>query len=213
MKQLFDLTRRYKWLQFVFKNRFFTAVTLLILSYCSHTYSLELLASLPSLTIKSYGEIVLGDNSTDSLNDRKAKFVPWSSEQLTGTVTLLQVLAASQKAADLNKRYLDQFSARFENNTHVDSATIIVSDNIPGMLGGFVKKEIKKNKLLHPRAIMVNDKQALSRKVWQLPETMAILILLDHRGIIQHYHEGQLTPEQERFWLLKSEQLVNQAQQ
>ena len=213
MKQLFDLTRRYKWLQFVFKNRFFTAVTLLILSYCSHTYSLELQASLPPLTIKSYGEIVLGDNSTDSLNDRKAKFVPWSSEQLTGTVTLLQVLAASQKAADLNKRYLDQFSARFENNTHVDSATIIVSDSIPGILGGFVKKEIKKNKLLHPRAIMVNDKQALSRKVWQLPETMAILILLDHRGIIQHYHEGQLTPEQEQLLLLKTEQLVNQAQQ
>ena len=213
MKQLFDLTRRYKRLQFGFKNRFFTAVTLLILSYCSHTYSLELQARLPSLTIKSYGEIVLGDNSTDRLNDRKAKFVPWSSEQLTGTVTLLQVLAASQKAADLNKRYLDQFSARFENNTHVDSATIIVSDNIPGMLGGFVKKEIKKNKLLHPRAIMVNDKQALSRKIWQLPETMAILILLDHRGMIQHYHEGQLTPEQEQLWLLKTEQLVNQAQQ
>lgn len=213
MKQLFDLTQRYKRLQFGFKNRFFTAATLLILSYCSHTYSLELQANLPSLTIKSYGEIVLGDNSTDRLNDRKAKFVPWSSEQLTGTVTLLQVLAASQKAADLNKRYLDQFSARFENNTHVDSATIIVSDNIPGMLGGFVKKEMKKNKLLHPRAIMVNDKQALSRKIWQLPETMAILILLDHRGMIQHYHEGQLTPEQEQLWLLKTEQLINQAQQ
>ena len=74
-------------------------------------------------------------------------------------------------------------------------------------------KEIKKNKLLHPRAIMVNDKQALSRKIWQLPETMAILILLDHRGMIQHYHEGQLTPEQEQLWLLKTEQLVNQAQQ
>ena len=75
MKRLFDLTRRYKRLQFGFKNRFFTAVTLLILSYCSHTYSLELQARLPSLTIKSYGEIVLGDNSTDSLNDRKAKFL------------------------------------------------------------------------------------------------------------------------------------------
>ena len=213
MKQIFDLTRRYKRLQFGFKNKFFIASTLVILSYCSHTYSLELHASLPSLTIKSYGEIVLDNKSTDSLNDRTAKFVPWSSEQLTGTVTLLQVLAASQKAADLNKRYLDQFSARFENNTHVDSATIIVSDNIPGMLGGFVKKEIIKNKLLHPRAIMVNDKQALSRSTWQLPKTMAILILLDHRGIIQHYHEGQLTSDQEQLWLLRTEQLVNQAQQ
>ena len=213
MKRLFDLTRRYKCLRFGFRDRFITVVNLLIFSYCSHAYSLELQASLPSLTITSYGEIVLGDNSTDSLNDRKAKFAPWSSEQLTGTVTLLQVLAASQKAADLNKRYLDQFSDRFENNTHVDSVTIIVSDNIPSMLGGFVKKEMKKNKLLHPRAIMVNDKQALSRKIWQLPETMAILILLDHRGIIQHYHEGQLTPEQEQLWLLKTEQLVTQAQQ
>ena len=57
---------------------------------------------------------------------------------------------------------------------------------------------------------MVNDKQALSRKIWQLPETMAILIPFDHRGMIQHYHEGQLTPEQEQLWLLKTEQLVNQ---
>ena len=77
----------------------------------------------------------------------------------------------------------------------------------------YLKKEMKKNKLLHPRAIMVNDKQALSRKIWQLPETMAILILLDHRGIIQYYHEGQLTPEQEQLWLLKTEQLVNKPQQ
>ena len=213
MKQIFDLTRRYKRLQFGFKNKFFTAINLLILSYCSHTYSLELQSTLPPLTIKSYGEIVLDDSSTDRLDDNTAKFVPWSSEQLTGTVTLLQVLAASQKAADLNKRYLDQFSARFENNNNVDSATIIVSDNIPRMLGSFVKKEIKKNKLLHPRAIMVNDKQALSRSAWQLPETMAIIILLDHRGIIQHYHEGQLTPDQEQLWLLRTEQLVKQAQQ
>ena len=73
MKQLFDLTQRYKRLQFGFKNRFFTAATLLILSYCSHTYSLELQTNLPSLTIKSYGEIVLGDNSTDSLNDSKVR--------------------------------------------------------------------------------------------------------------------------------------------
>ena len=213
MKTLFDLTQLYKRLQRGFKNRLSTALTLLIISYCSHTFSLELQTSLPSLTIKSYGEIVLGDNSTEKLSNKKTTFIPWSSEQLTGTVTLLQVLAASQKAADLNKRYLDQFSARFEHNTQVDSATIIVSDNIPSMLGGFVKKELKKNKLLHPRAIMVNDKQALSREIWQLPETMAILILLDHEGIIQHYHEGQLTPEQEQLWLLKTEQLVDQAQQ
>ena len=213
MKRPFDLTKRYKRLLFFFKNYYFSAGTLLILSYCSHTYSVELQSSLPSLTIKSYGEIILSDNPTDGLNDKKAKFVPWSSEKLKGTVTLLQVLVASQKAVDLNKRYLDQFSARFENNTQVDSATIIVSDNIPSMLGGFVKKEIKKNKLLHPRAIMVNDKEALSRKIWQLPETMAILILLDHRGIIQHYHEGQLMPEQEQLWLLKTEQLVNKVQQ
>ena len=213
MKRLFNLTQPYKCLQHGFKNRFSTALALLIISYCNHTFSLELQTSLPSLTIKSYGEIVLGGNSTDNLSNNKATFIPWSSEQLTGTVTLLQVLAASQKAADLNKRYLDQFSARFEHNTQVNSATIIVSDNIPSMLGGFVKKELKKNKLLHPRAIMVNDKQALSREIWQLPETMAILILLDHEGIIQHYHEGQLTPEQEQLWLLKTEQLVDQAQQ
>ena len=213
MKTLFDLTQLYKRFQLGFKNRLSTALTLLIISYCSHIFSLELQTSLPSLTIKSYGEIVLGDNSTEKLSNKKATFIPWSSEQLTGTVTLLQVLAASQKAADLNKRYLDQFSARFEHNTLVDSATIIVSDNIPSMLGGFVKKELKKNKLLHPRAIMVNDKKALSRQVWQLPEAMAILILLDHRGIIRYYHEGQLTPEQEQLWLLKTEQLVDQAQQ
>ena len=213
MKRLFNLTQPYKCLQHGFKNRFSTALALLIISYCNHTFSLELQTSLPSLTIKSYGEIVLGENSTEKLNNKKATFIPWSSEQLTGTVTLLQVLAASQKAADLNKRYLDQFSARFEHNTLVDSATIIVSDNIPSMLGGFVKKELKKNKLLHPRAIMVNDKKALSREIWQLPESMAILILLDHRGIIRYYHEGQLTPEQEQLWLLKTEQFVNQAQQ
>jgi YtfJ family uncharacterized protein len=213
MKTLFDLTQLYKRLQLGFKNRFSTALTLLIISYCSHTFSLELQTSLPSLTIKSYGEIILAGHLTDKLSNKKATFIPWSSEQLTGTVTLLQVLAASQKAADLNKRYLDQFSARFEHNTQVDSATIIVSDNIPSMLGGFVKKELKKNKLLHPRAIMVNDKKALSRRVWQLPEAMAILILLDHRGIIRYYHEGQLTPEQEQLWLLKTEQFVNQAQQ
>ncbi|MDG2473130.1 MAG: YtfJ family protein [Pseudomonadales bacterium] len=213
MKTLFDLTQLYKRFQLGFKNRLSTALTLLIISYCSHIFSLELQTSLPSLTIKSYGEIVLGDNSTEKLSNKKATFIPWSSDHLTGTVTLLQVLAASQKAADLNKRYLDQFSARFEHNTLVDSATIIVSDNIPSMLGGFVKKELKKNKLLHPRAIMVNDKKALSRQVWQLPEAMAILILLDHRGIIRYYHEGQLTPEQEQLWLLKTEQFVNQAQQ
>ena len=60
---------------------------------------------------------------------------------------------------------------------------------------------------------MVNDKKALSREIWQLSESMAILILLDHRGIIRYYHEGQLTPEQEQLWLLKTEQFVNQAQQ
>lgn len=175
----------------------------LMLTYCTYVSAIELQTALPQLTIKSYGEIILNNN--------KATFNDWSSHQLTGKVTLLQVLAASQKAADLNKRYLDQFSARFEANTNVDSATIIVSDNIPGMLGGFVKKELKKNKLLHPRAIMVNDKKALTRKNWQLPEAQAILMLLDHRGIVQSYHEGILSSEQEAMWLSKTEQLLKQA--
>ncbi len=156
--------------------------------------------ALPALSISDGGEITL-DNG-------KAKFIAWSSDTLADKVTLLQVLAASQEAADINKSYLDQFSARFEGNAEVASATIIVSNNIPKLFGGFVKKELKKNKKAHPAAIMVNDKKGVSRDTWLLPDTLSVMMLIDNDGMVRKYHEGKLPGDQEQHWLAKIDQLL-----
>ena len=167
-------------------------------------FAVELDKPLPLIDIEEAGEI--------ALQDGKATFVPWSSSAMDNKVTMLQVLAASQKAADLNQSYFDQFSERFDTNTSVSTATIIVSNNIPKMFGGFVRKELKKNKKAHPKAIMVNDKKGLTREQLTLPETLSVMMLVDADGVVRKYHEGKLAPEEEQNWLTKIDQLLTEAQ-
>lgn len=167
---------------------------------CPSVSALDIEAPLPTLTIKNSGEIILDKG--------KAKFVSWSSGQLDNTINLVQVLAASQQAADLNRPYLDKFGKQFESNKSVNTTTVVVSNNIPSLLGGFVKRELKKNKKAHPHAIMINDKKGLTRDVWQLPNTEAILILIDSNGVVKKYHEGELAESEHQSWLMATEKLL-----
>ena len=178
------------------------AVTLVLL-FSSHSFAIELDSPLPALNIKEAGEIVINEKG-------KAKFISWSSSNLISSISLLQVLKASQEAADINKVYLDKFGERFNDNNKVDSATIVVSNNIPSLLGGFVKKELKKNKKAHPHAIMINDKKGITRSAWELPETQAIMMLVDSKGVVRKYHEGKLADSEHQNWNSAIDELLQE---
>ncbi len=174
----------------------------LVFAVTANCIALEVPSLLPDLTIDNAGEMTVVNG--------KSKYINWSSSRLSERVTVLQILAASQKAADLNMPFLDKFTAQFEaDETTVGTTTIIVSKKIPSLLSGFVKRELKSNKAEHPLAIMVNDKKGKILTSWSLPDTLAILMLVDNKGVVQKYHEGKLPTELEDEWISTLAQLLD----
>lgn len=164
--------------------------------------SLEVGNSLPELTIDNSGEITVVNG--------KAKYRPWSSSQID-KITLLQIMRASNESQEVNQSFLDKFSAAFEENSSVDSTTVIISRSIPRLFGGFVKKELKKNKIAHPRAVMVNDKRAKALETWGIPDTLSVMLLVNSEGKVLTYHEGRLPLEQEDRWIETINQWLKEA--
>ncbi len=169
------------------------SVCLLALFVAVGAQALETGQSLPPLSIDRAGELAVENN--------KSTYQPWSTEQLTAPLTLLQILKASKSAADINMPFLDNFENRFGGDQRIASVTIIDTNSIPSLMGGFVKRELKKNKVEHPQAVMINDKTSAAAAAWSLPKAQAIIVLLDADQQVLMQQVGQIPAAEHENWL------------
>ena len=144
-------------------------------------------SELPALSVTSGGEFVFVDG--------KGAYQPWNSEHAPRRLSLVQVLAASTKAATLNEDFFDLLETREYADEELQSTILIVSKKIPGPFRGFVKSNLKKNKKLYPESVLIDDRAGISWETWAPNEDLSTIILVDENRKVLFYQEGKLSDE------------------
>ena len=163
---------------------FFMAVYLGTATSLAVASAPEVGARLPDLSIDDRGELLVQDD--------EVSYRPWAYPQQTGTVHIVQYMAATKKAGDLHKPFRD----RLDTDLPADSfrtTTILNMDQAIWGTGGFVISELKSNKKQYPKAVMVVDEEGQGAKHWALDDDSAALIIVDHEGTVRYVKQGEMS--------------------
>lgn len=139
----------------------------------------------PDLSIEDKGEIVLQNDEPD--------YQPWQYPQQPGKVHVLQYMAATKSASELNNPFIDRIKTDFPEGTLL-STTILNMDEALWGTGGFVTSELESNKKEFPNAVIVADEEGKGLKQWQLEEDSAAIVVTDANGQILFFKQGAMTP-------------------
>ena len=140
--------------------------------------------TLPELLISELGEIHLSDD--------EFSYRPWQYPRESGQVHIVQYLAATMSASNLNKPFTDRLSAELSGQGyHV--TTVINMDEAMWGTSGFVVSEVKGNKRRYPASTMVLDKEGLGRETWQLESDSSAILILDGNGVVQYLKQGAMS--------------------
>jgi YtfJ family uncharacterized protein len=137
---------------------------------------------LPELSITDRGELLLQDD--------EFSFTPWALPGGIGKIHILQYLAATKGASELNKPFTDRL-ADLPDKNHAVTTVINLDDAIWGT-SRFVISEIKKNKRKFPGSTMVLDAEGLGREAWKLQSRSSAIVVLDARGSVRYLKEGAM---------------------
>lgn len=139
---------------------------------------------LPDLSIADRGELVTkGDDFG---------FDPWQYPQQPGKVHVLQYMAATTGASELNDPFIDRIKADFPDGTLLSTTVLNLDDALWGT-SGFVISELEKNKKQYPLAVLVADEDGVGRKRWQLDEDSAAIIVTDPNGTVLFFKQGAMS--------------------
>ncbi|MGY5450706.1 YtfJ family protein [Agarivorans sp. MS3-6] len=143
--------------------------------------------SLPAITIENTGELLL---DKDDISYQK-----WSSEQLTGKVRLLQVMAGRSSAKELNAPMIEAVKQAKFAETAYQTVTIVNLDDAIFGTSSFVKNKLKKNKKDFPQASFVLDKKGKLFDLWKVQPKSSAIILLDVNGQVLFAKDGALNEQ------------------
>jgi uncharacterized protein len=146
--------------------------------------SVEVGGRLPDLSIDDKGELIL---SGDDVNYRS-----WSYPQQPGKVHIVQYMAATKSAGDMNKAFRDRFDTDLPKNSFRTTTILNLDDALWGT-GGFVIGELKSNKRKFPEAVMVVDEEGAGVKQWQLQNDTAAVVILDSQGTVRYVKQGKMS--------------------
>lgn len=142
---------------------------------------------LPDLSIDEEGELILqGDD---------VSYRPWSYPQQPGKVHIVQYMAATKSAGDMNKPFRDRFDTDLPKNTFRTTTILNLDDAIWGT-GGFVVSQLKSNKLKYPQAVMVLDKDGAGITQWELQNDNAAVVVVDQQGIVRYIKQGKMSDQE-----------------
>lgn len=140
---------------------------------------------LTPLSIEDKGELILEGEET--------AFRAWRLGDAEGYPQVVQYLAARLSASKINEPFTDTLGAAGLSHDHYRVTTIINLDDALWGTGGFVIRELEKNKRAHPHAIMVADAQGTGLAEWELERENSAIILLDASGIVRFFKQGALS--------------------
>lgn len=162
--------------------------TALLTATSQPVQALEVGSTLPPLSIKQPGELVLNGDDIDK--------APWQSSAIgngrPALVFYLPARASSESDIDPLRTKLDQGS--YEPGSF-HSITIVNLDDAFWGTSGFVEGQVAKNKRAHPRATMVLDAKGKGRKTFSLPEKTTVVFLVNGTGEVIDYREGSISEQ------------------
>ena len=146
--------------------------------------SVEVGGRLPDLSIDDKGELILHGDEVD--------YRAWSYPQQPGKVHIVQYMAATKSAGDMNKAFRDRFDTDLPKNSFRTTTILNLDDALWGT-GGFVIGELKSNKREFPEAVMVVDEEGAGVKQWQLQNDTAAVVVLDPQGTVRYVKQGKMS--------------------
>jgi len=142
---------------------------------------------LPDLTITDRGELVLqGDD---------VGYQPWSYPQQPGKVHVVQYMAATKAASDINEPFRERMKTDLVPGSFL-STTILNLDEAMWGTGGLVLGELKSNKQEFPKAVLVADEDGVGLAQWQLEKKSSALIVTDPQGVVLYFKQGSMSAEE-----------------
>lgn len=139
---------------------------------------------LPDLAIAERGELLLQDG--------EVVYRPWYYPQLPDKVHIVQYMAATKSAGDLNKPFRDRLDTDLGENSFQTTTILNMDDAIWGT-GGFVLGELKSSKRKYPRAVLVVDDNGAGIEGWQLQNDSSAVMIVDRQGIVRYFKEGRMS--------------------
>jgi YtfJ family uncharacterized protein len=147
-------------------------------------------AALPAVSVQSSGELVL---SGDSIG-----YSPWSSQQLTGKVYVIQHIAGRSSAKALNAPLIERIKAANLPPAHYQTVTIVNTDDAIWGTGGIVKGKLESSKEEFPWSMMVLDKDGVARSAWDLDEGSSAIIVVDGDNRVRWVKDGVLNEQEQQ---------------
>jgi len=142
---------------------------------------------LPDLGIAEKGELVLSGDEVGYRN--------WTYPQQPGKVHVLQYMAATRAASDINKPFTDKMKTDLPQGAFL-STTILNLDEAMWGTAGFVVSELKSNKKEFPNAILVADEDGVGLSKWQLEKENSAVIVTDPQGVVRYFKQGAMSAEE-----------------
>lgn len=127
---------------------------------------------------------------------------PWNSSQLNGKVQVVEYMAARAGVDKVNENFFNALKTSGMDE-QVGMAKLVNSDDALWGTSGMVAVEMKKNKKKTPELTMVIDSEGVGQQQWDLEKKGVALMILDPRGEVLFFKEGQLSSDDIRTALAK----------
>jgi YtfJ family uncharacterized protein len=139
---------------------------------------------LPDLSIAERGELVLSGEDVG--------YRTWTYPQQPGKVHVLQYLAATRAASNINQAFTDRMKTDLPKGSFL-STTILNLDEALWGTTGLVASELKSNKKQFPGAVLVADEKGTGLSQWQLEKESSAIVITDPTGVVRYFKQGAMS--------------------
>lgn len=167
-------------------------ISLLILlcttSLFANANNIEVGQTVPEASIKQGGEIFIEND--------KATYQAWSTEQLLGKVRVIQAIAGRSGAKAMNAPLMEAITKADFSGEDYQTTTIVNQDDSIWGTGSFVKSSAEEGKEDFSWSSMVLDENGVVAALWQLEPKSSTIIVQDKAGKVLFNKTGELTTDE-----------------
>lgn len=145
---------------------------------------------LPSATVIDKGEMIIQKTEKSGTD---IAYSPWSTQQLSGKVRVVQAIAGRSSAKEMNAPFIEAIKAAKLSHERYQTTTIVNADDAIIGTSAFVRSSLKDSKLEFPWSQFIYDANGVVQQAWQLKPESSAIIVLNAQGKVLFAKEGALT--------------------
>lgn len=161
-------------------------LAILLFGVAARVWALDPGALLPELRVEELGEL--------HLEGEEVRYAPWHSGKSSGTVQVVQYIAARPSAKPLNEPFTDRLRDSGIPIERYHVTTIVNLDDALFGTRAMVLSELEKNKKRYFRSSIVADAHGLGLKTWRLQPKSSAIIVVGPDGRVKFFRDGAMTP-------------------